>query len=290
MDHAEALERLDAAFTGPGKLRSIETDRSDEGAALRRHIAGCAACLAEVRALQLTALALSAATPDTMRAPVPARARVLATVAADGVSRGLEAQGEPVAAAPMLTLATGTGSSTDRQAPVDASAPQPLRPARRNRVHVPRPLRVGLALAAAVVLFVGGALAAGPLGITPTPQGARDLVAIVAASDLILQQSDHVQVALYRPDGQPGGAALFDPATRQIVVTSETLGPAGNPRYSCYLLRDGNRTWLGPMFQWSGTTYWAGTVKAVSDLGRPGDVIEVRLQGSTDTAPVSGAF
>jgi hypothetical protein len=305
MDHAEALERLDAAFVGPGKLRSIAADQSPEGRELRRHIRACPDCAVELRALELTGLALAAAAPDSLRAPVLARARVLAAVIALGVARGSAAAlPVPVPAlvpplapsslppAALLAAPLAVPNAIPPTEPLGAPLAAPRRSGRPWPLSVTLSglLRLGAAAAAAVILFVAGGVAGGPLGITAPPQGAVDMVALVSASDRILEQPGHLRLTLDRSNGQPGGSILLDPASRQIVVVSEALAPATDLRYSCYLLRGGQRTWLGPMFYWSGTTYWAGTVRAVSDLGRRGDVLEVRIQGTTDTPPLSGAF
>lgn len=318
MDHAEAFERLQDASTEPGRLRAIDTDNSVEGRQLRDHLEICEPCRIELRALRLTDLALAAAAPDTMRAPVEARSRVLAAVAATGVARGREIS-RPAAVPPPSTAAPG--DATGRvPSPVGRVPAQhtPSAPATesvlagsvaaesaavRTLPPVEPPITLGrrresglrfrwlaLAAAAAVLVFVGGALFGGVLGLTQPPEPPRGLLAVVNATDDILQRPGHVQLVLQTVDGRSGGSMLLDPASERIVVLSQALQPVPGTRYGCFVVRDGKRTWIGPMFFDSGTAYWAGRSTAVPDLGRPGDILEVRLQELTGMPALSATF
>ena len=74
------------------------------------------------------------------------------------------------------------------------------------------------------------------------------------------------------------GSVLIDGQNGDIVVLSTGGDDGGNgtAEYHCYLIRgDSPRTWLGEMVAQAGTSFWAGRVDDVTDLGRPGDVIQV---------------
>ncbi len=359
MDHAEAFSRLQDAFMAPGKLRSIETDDSAEGLELRHHLGTCEPCRAELRALRLTGLALAAVAPDTMRAPVEARSRVLSAVAATGVARAPvvphsiapaalppaalppaalppaapASDALPIAAPASDALPTAAMAAEGPAVPSHQTAPSTVgripppppstgksvfggpvalpaapgaalppapgprsvpgtgpAPVGRGRESSFRYSWVAAAAAAAVVLFVGGALFGGTLGLTPTASPKADLAAVVNATDHILQQPGHVQLALQAASGQAGGSMLLDPASEEIVVLSQTLQQENGAPYDCYAVRNGQRTWIGPMFFELGIAYWAGTVKALANFGRPGDVLEVRHRGTTDAPALTATF
>ena len=66
MDHAEVLERIEAAVAGPGGLARLGRDPSPGAIAVREHIAGCPTCAAEWRAWSMVSMGLAAAAPDTL--------------------------------------------------------------------------------------------------------------------------------------------------------------------------------------------------------------------------------
>lgn len=241
MDHAEVLERLaDAAAGAHGAERLWLDDSLD--AALREHLDDCPACRAEVAAWRMTAQALVASAPESLRVPDAARERILWAVVSTGVPRG------------------------------DA----PTRPARASGPTPIRFRRLALAAAAVLVIFVAGALLGGPLGLIPRDKSAVALAAAVAASDQILQQPLHREAVLLRSDGTSAGSVLVNPANGQIVVLSSPPEPADPEEYHCYFVRDGQPAlWIGPMQTDEGTSFWAGWVHDVADVGRPGDVIQV---------------
>jgi hypothetical protein len=257
LEHADALERLATLAEEPERLAAVEIDPSAEGRALRSHLASCQECRAELAAWRMTAAALSTmATPDlaSMRAPEGARERTLALIAQAGVPRHASPAGRPV-----------PGSFSFR--------------------------RFAMAAAAAVVIFVGGALLAGPLGLGPQgADGTGALAAVVQASDQILRQPDHRVATLQRPDGSVGGSVLADPASGEIVVISDALQGGPAQQYDCYLIRGAAEpVWIGPMRTQEGASFWAGTVTSVSSLGQPGDVLQVRPSGGGASA-LSGTF
>jgi len=317
MDHADVLNRLATAFTGPGKLASVEADHSVEGQELRRHLETCDPCRKELEAWHLTSLALAAATPDSLGAPAEARGRVLATVAATGVARG--ATGAAVAAPPSAVPSTATPlGAVPSGAALSASLPPRLTalpggsghadhedqldqacPADGARTSGPRaiaaaadrlPFRwLALAAAVAVMLFVGGALLGPRLGLTQEPPG-EDLAQVVTAMDTIIEQPGHLTAALHTADGRPGGAVLLDPATGNLTVVSTALVPASSQTYDCFIVRGATKTKIGLMHFSDQTSYWVGTVGSPSNPGQPGDTFEVRLGGTTGVLSLSGSF
>lgn len=252
MDHAEVLARLADAAATPSGLERLEADGSPEGIALVQHLESCADCHAELVAWRLTSAALLDATPETVRAPAEARDRILAAVVRDGVPRG-------------ATTATATTTAAAGTVAANVGRPAPI-----------RFRRLALAAAAVLLVFVGGAVLGPPLGLTPRDRGVLALVAAVRASDQILQQPGHREAVLTRSDGSTAGTVLVNPATGDIAVFSSALSIDGSEDYHCYLVRDGGAAmWIGPMQAQDGTSYWAGTVTNVVDLGKPGDIIQV---------------
>jgi hypothetical protein len=305
MDHAEAIDRLATAFTGPGRLASLETDESVEGRELRQHLETCVPCGAEVEAWRLTAFALAAATPDSVRAPAGARERILAAVATAGVSRGT----------PAIAVAGGQTAalSTPPQAPARSPRLMAL-PGRSDRTDLaegPRPeaashaspgrvsgvadrLRfswLAVAAAIAVLLFVGGALLGPRLGFTQDAgDRARGLTQVITGIDAILQQPGHAATTLRTTNGQVGGTVVVDPVSGKLAVVSTALVDQPAQTYDCYFVRGATKTKIGRMFFSDQTSFWVGMVPALSHPGQPGDMFEVRLGGTAGTLSLSGSF
>lgn len=302
MDHAEVIERLEAAFTGPGKLAALEADHSIEGQALRQHLAECPECEAEARALLVTAQALDIATPETLTAPPEARARVLAFVAANGVPRGADAPSFAEQAAPRSSGGSVPEPSSTEAGPGTAEATPAIRRGRRpadlrlvpDRPSPPeRVLRFRwLAFAAAVIvaLFVTGALLGPLLGLVPENGPEDDLARAVRLTARILQQPGHVQATLRTPAGDPGGSVLVDPATSELVVLSSGLTPVSGHRYDCYVVRDAVRTRIGWMHFENDLAYWSGVVDTPAGTGINGDAFQVVLDDGSGTVALSGTF
>lgn len=302
MLHADAVDRLtDAATERHGIERVMAEPSSDPE--LRAHVASCASCQREVRAWQQTAAALLLAAPGLARAAVAetpsgpdARSGATAGVAVENaevvpvVAPPLSADAKDRVLASIRTAGVPRGGSASLPAP--GAAPMPAVMATRGTRPAAgagssrRPVRFRwLALAAAAVLavFVSGALLGGPLGLVRGngTVNADQLKAAVAASGHILQQPDHRQAALLDARRVAVGSVLVDPLDGEIVVLSNGGGDADAAEYHCYLVRGSNpRTWLGKMNAQAGTSFWAGQVDDVADLGAAGDIIEV-VDGGT---------
>jgi hypothetical protein len=266
MDHAEVLDRLESAMVEPGKLRTIDSDESPEGIELRDHLASCESCAGEYRAWWAASRALEAATPDTLRAPAEARARILAAARASGRER-------PATSVPI--------ESSSVEAPTDAPNVIPFRPR-----AVPGPAWIALAAAAAVLIFVLGAFLGGPLGLTQAEPQDDVPAAVAQVADRIIRAPDHRAATLIDPSGQAAGSLLFDPASSELLVLTEALpAPASGGSYDCYLERAGERTQIGRMQDAEGLSYWAGPIDEPSDAGLPGDRFVVALD-ENDPRPV----
>ncbi len=289
ISHAEAIDRIgDAATERHGIERLMAEPSTDSD--LRAHIASCDACQREVRAWQTTTMALMLAAPasvadadhpaddgvivadieSTPVLPTDVRERVLSSVQSRGIQRGA-AQPPPSVPVPVAVVVT--------PAAFPPAAPQPAASTRR-------PVRfrwLALAAAAVLVVFVAGALLGAPLGLVHGNEPADRLRTALAASGRILEQPDHRQAALVDADGTAVGSVLIDGQNGDIVVLSNGGDDTGgtSAAYHCYLIRgDSPRTWLGVMVGEAGTSFWAGRVDNVTDLGRPGDVIQV-VDGGT---------
>jgi len=263
MDHAEVQARLENAFADGSGITAVEQDASAEGAEVRRHLESCEACGGEYGGWIATARALAAAAPDDMRAPDAARIRILA-------------------AAARTTEAAETTPSEDAA---------PGRSRRLVGQGAPHPVALALTAAAAVVLFVAGALLGEPLGITPGTDDREPSARIAAAIQRVVAQPDHVTVSLEDARGAAAGTVLFDPASRELVVISDALDPPpGDARYECFLERDGTRTWVGRMRIEYGTAWWVGPMEEPSDAGTSGDRFVIVLGGGSGPPVLGGEF
>ncbi|MBA2253765.1 MAG: hypothetical protein H0W07_01445 [Chloroflexi bacterium] len=265
MDHAEALERLDEAFLGPGKIWSVETDRTPDGVALREHLAGCPDCRGAYGSLTLTGDALAMAAPDTLVPSSGARDRVLSRVRAVGVAR---AHGRP------------------RLVPHMAQGAPLGRPRRAVSIWT------GLAVAASIVLLVlGGVLGRALFPVAdPAVQESRRLTSLASAMSDLLADPAHRAVRLRDATSMDAGLLLVSGDGRRLAVTSNAIDDPGTRLYDCYVERGGERILIGPMHLGDGLAYWAGPVQAPAELGRPGDRFIVLERGPDATPELSATF
>jgi hypothetical protein len=241
MDHAEVRERLESALLSPTKLQSLDADATPAGEALRAHVATCAACARELRALRETAALLAAAAPDDLVPPPEARDAVLRRIRETGVAR-----------------AARSGRPEVRAIPTRMSASTRLAAAWRRLVA-----GSPLALAAALVLLVLGTALLGGLAAARdvSDREARELAAVAAATDRLLREPDSKKAVLRDLAGNAAGSVLYSPAMHQLVVISDALArPAEGEQYDCYVAHSGNRRKIGWMHFADGLAYWAGRV------------------------------
>jgi hypothetical protein len=276
MLHADVVERLEAAAVHRGGMLSLARDASPDAAAVRDHLAGCAPCRQEAVALRVAAIGLDAVAADDVGPAPEARDRILAAVRTTGMPRPQPAS--PVLPAP-ASLPAATVSAPRRMRPT----PAPARP--------PRPLWLGLAAAAALLLFVLGAALGGALGLAPGSGPAPsppEIASVVQAVDRVLAADGRRTARLRDGEGRAAGSVLFDPATREMVVVSAALEPSADT-YHCFVERDGRREWVGYMHQDGDASWWVGPVEEPRDLGTSGDRFVV-VRGEDGPVVLAGAF
>jgi hypothetical protein len=162
--------------------------------------------------------------------------------------------------------------------------------------------RVFLAVAAAAVfLFALGAALGGPLGLT-TPTTVQDETArvelekVVGRMSDLLQQPGAVVAPLTDQAGEPAGAVVLAPADTRVlgVVTRALPAPTDGTRYVCVLIRGEERFEVGFMkFAADPTSdgdvaYWIAPLsdEVPMDVGAPGDVFNVYVEGETGGEPI----
>lgn len=150
MSHADVLALLEAATLTPGRLRALVAAETEEGAALRGHLADCADCRRELDAWQAVDEALVAVAPVTLTAPPAAKGRIIANVLATGVARSpdrvLGAVGSGPPAVPAVPPAVPAAPPTVVAAnPVDVPAPAavPAPAVRAAPAPTPTPIATG---------------------------------------------------------------------------------------------------------------------------------------------------
>lgn len=213
--------------------------------ALVAHLAECPDCAREHAALAATAAALQLA-----YGPPPAlRQRVLDAVARTGRDRSGAAAASPSAA---------TGG---------------------RLIAFPRALAAAAALA--VLAFVAGALSM--VYLAPRESDSALAKAAMVMAEMARDPSAHA-MTLRDPNGAPGGTVMYAPDSSMLVVFSEMLEEPASGRYDCYLEREGQRTWIGPMLFEDDTAFWAGPVRTDTPP-RQGDRFLV-LAGPDDPVPM----
>ncbi len=261
MDHAEAREHLLDLALEPGLLRGLDVDPSPTATGLRGHVTACADCRADLGTWGATYGAIDAALHGEPN---------------DGAGRALTL-GELAASAGAVMPPVGLRART--LAAAGGGTPVPIR-----RVGTPRRwLRPAtwLAMAAALVLFVGGAAIV--LDRTRQLDLARAdtaaLAGLTAALDTILQDPGHQVVGLKTPAGAPAGSVSWSASNGAVAVLSTALqAPPAGQVYRCWLQQDGTRVPVGEM-QFSGSTaYWAGSLASWGWPPAPGDTFTVSME------------
>jgi len=250
MDHAEARELLEIAAVEPGGFARLVAGDTPEAAALAGHLAGCAACAAEMERLRLSAAVIREAV--RMTPPPELRERTLAFVAAVGRPRGAEAAG------------------ISAEAPI--AAPD-VETRRRLVGAAPRQAAWLAALAAALIIAVAGtAFFVGASRDRQIADQAEELGALrdVAAWTIrVDQQADthHVALAASTASG-PTGTLLYSPTTTDVVVVATGLAaPPAGMEYRCWVQTGDSRQRIGKMFLGDDIAYWVGPVPSLAGLG-----------------------
>jgi len=267
MDHAEARERLELAALEPGGLERLMAGDTADAAAIAGHLAGCEACADELRRLHAAAGLIRRVVQGT---PSPGlRGQTLAYVETLGRARG------PAAAAAEVALGGAGGAETGRSA----------EPARRRAQRKAAPARWIAALAAAIVVAIGGTMLVTGVQRDAELERRADAVAalerVAAMSLRVAAQPDAAQVAL-APTGAPGaesadGTLMFSPGTHDLVVIAAGLPrPPDGREFRCWVESGGERRNVGRMYFTADLSFWIGSVDAVADL-RPGSRFGITL-------------
>ncbi|HEY4227485.1 MAG TPA: anti-sigma factor [Candidatus Limnocylindrales bacterium] len=232
MDHAAAHERIEDLLLEPTRLAGLDTSTTPEDVALRDHVAGCAACRADLDAWRTLQQSLAEALPTD---EVDARGAV-----------------QPVELPPSLRAATIEAI----RRPQPRSIVSALRPVRER----PR-LVAWLSLAASIVVIVG----AGLVTIDQVSQAAAakadaaGLTSAIAAVNRVLAEPDHRAAALKTPTGTSAGSISWS-SHDLVVLTTALAGPAAGQRYQCWLEDNGHDVAIGWMVFAGQTAYWTGTL------------------------------
>ncbi|HKF85678.1 MAG TPA: hypothetical protein VKB30_07820 [Candidatus Limnocylindrales bacterium] len=273
MEHDEALERIDIAAAEPDGLERLMAGDTAEAAAVAGHLAGCAACTAELARIRR----VSVIARDAVRAqPDPElRERTLAFVRAAGVPRGPAAAPGPAAPVAAVAASDVVAASPLEIGAAPATRPRALDEARRRRES--RGLRTAVAaLAAALVIAVGAGVVAyrslsAEMAAMQEEQAQQIAVldATTRATIAVTAEPDARRVPLTAPSGtgDAAGTLLFSPSTGELVAVASNLVPEEDGQeYGCWIEVDGTRTRIGKMY-WAGDLWaWAGPVPGLADV------------------------
>ena len=272
MDHAEARVRLSDLALEPARLRRFERDDDPDVSELRRHLAGCPECRAELEAWRATIAAL-----DTAVSTTP-------------IDRGLPATSLRTLSASDGAVALPAGLRARTLAAVDEpiSSPVPLVAMSRRRTRLP----AWLALAAAIVVVVAGAaLVVDRNGqLDQARANAAALQNVTVSLDRILQDPSHRVALLTTSGGAPAGSLSWSAATDTVVVLAATLqSPLAGQVYRCFIEQNGSRVAVGEMWFSGSLAYWAGTLDSWGAAPAAGSRFLVSLEpigGGSDGTPV----
>ena len=266
MDHDDALERIEIAAAEPQGLERLMAGDTADAAAVAGHLAGCAACTAELARIRRTA-AVAREVVRTQADP-GLRERTLAFVRSEGVPRGAVAvtvTGDTASADPVAEPALGA---------VPAPAPASLDDVRRRRAMSRLRTAVTVLAAALVIAIGGGVLAYRSLSTETTAtiddqaQEIAVLEATTRATIAVSAEPDAQRVALTTPEGGDAvGTLLFSPSSGELVAVASDLEPEPDGmEYGCWIEVDGTRTRIGKMY-WAGDLWaWAGPVDGLAEV------------------------
>ena len=251
MDHAAAHERIEDLLLEPVLLEQLPTSTVPEDMALRDHVAGCAACRADLAAWRQVQRHVAEALPA-----IPAGAASLAVpIAAPADLR------ERVLAALRADTAAAAGAASAAGA---VPAPATARTDRRGWTRA----RLGwLAAAAALVVMIGASAVAvdqaAKRGAAQAEAAALDDV--VASLDRILAVPEHKVVALQPATGPGAGSLSWTRHDLRRALTALPQ-PTGGARYRCWLAEDGRELAVGDMDFAGDASYWIGTLNEWATL------------------------
>ena len=251
MDHAAAHERIEDLLLEPARVAALETSTAAEDAALREHLAGCAACAADLESWRRLQVAVEGALPrgvdaraqaqavEPLELPPSLRARVLA--AADADRRESNRPGAAVGVSGEAVRTPGVPVSITR--------------ARRGYRLGPW---VGLA-AGFIVLAGAGVITIDQVGQRAAAEAsAQELQQAIAVVDRMLGD-DHKVVELQTTEGAPAGTISWS-RHDWVVLTKALAVPAADREYLCWLETDGRSVPIGHMEFAGPTAYWVASL------------------------------
>ncbi|HET7181452.1 MAG TPA: anti-sigma factor, partial [Candidatus Limnocylindrales bacterium] len=251
MDHAAAHERIEDLLLDPRRLADLAGSTAPDDVALREHVAGCAACRADLDGWRDLGAAISGSLPrstdealavteptelpPSMRAAVLARARSEPRGASTGSKR--------------WTGSVSAAAGTSEPIAIDAHR------ARRSRFG---PL---LALAASLIVIVGS------VGLVMDQANQRHaaeaeaaaLTSALGAVNRVLAAPGHVVVPLQDPSGTNAGSISWS-RHDWVVITNALARPSSGQSYLCWLEVDGRSTLVGSMQFAGDTAFWVASV------------------------------
>ena len=265
MEHADVREALEVAAVEPGGLARLAAGDTTEAAVIAGHLAGCADCMDELTRLRRADMLLRPALASS--APPELRARTLAYVRSVGRDRRPVAEALPVSA------------PTRPAAPAPAApGPEPIRSPMPAWTQRSRRAAWPAAVAAALVIGLGGGFLAAGSGAPPNPSDAAvALTEVSRASSTLLAAPDAARIVLADSTGAVRGSLIVAPTSRRMVAVAVDLpDPGAGREYRCWVEVAGNRTALGTMWLTGDVAWWTGPAALPPNLG-PGARFGVSL-------------
>jgi hypothetical protein len=234
MDHAAAHEQIETLLLDPRRLAALDVSSAPEDVALREHVAGCAACRADLDAWRDLGAAITSALP---------RSAELALAAT-----------EPAELPPSLRASVLAKARAESRQPRSIEAA----PASTPRAGRLVPL---LAVAAALILVVGAAFLvvdqASKRGAAESEAAA--LNGALTAINRVLAEPGHVVVQLHQPDGTSAGSISWS-RHDWVVITNALARPPAGQVYKCWLVEPDGAQLIGTMEFAGETAFWASSV------------------------------
>ena len=251
MQHAEAHERLADLALEPGRLTRLDTDPSPGAAELRRHVAGCERCAADLAGWRQTWAEVDRLLPGSGARPDPI---------------GL------VSAPPALREQTLTAARAERErarggAPAGGRSVSVL-PAHRPRGRQALPWMV--AAAALIVAVAGGAFGwSQSREVDQLRARTARLETVAATFERVLASEKHWTITLRTADGTAGGTLAWSSA-EIVMVTTGLPRPGPGQAYRCWVEVNGVRTRMGTLAFSGATGYWTDGMYSWAEAIGPG--------------------
>ena len=260
MEHADVRELLELAAAEPGGVDGLLDGRSPESERIREHLAGCAACRAELAELRGSAATIR----DVIRStPTPElRARTLELVATTGRNRDAAA------------------AATDR----------------RGGWFSLRSLVAAFSLGAAAVAVLALVLVWRTVDTRLTAADARineqqsAIAGLTVVTDWTLRVGSAPDAQLVRLESQAGsanaaGTVLLSADRGELVMIASGLpAPPEGYQYRCWIDQGTGPVRIGRMYHTGAVAYWGGVVDRLRGIQKP-FTLGVSLVSDTSSAP-----